>query len=219
MRVKENLTDAKTVAQIQEILKPLEYTRVDSLVDIVFTASEDLQTDGDLEEVESSSSTRPKREQAKAVKYHEQCVERVAIHLATPLIKQGRCTYSDAAEKIRILCIVSKEYKRSGVIRYWYAFHPAQKEFLDESNESYIAFGCGSADQIILIPARTFNAQLPRMRTTESDNRFYWHVEIFKKNERFLLNTPTDEGLDITSYLISKPNKATLPMTSVAANH
>jgi len=200
MRIKENLSDTGTVSQIQEILKPLEYTRVDRLIDIIFTTSEDLQsdeTDGDLETEEGESTARA---QSAPVKYHEECVNRISAHLAVPLIKQGRCTYTNADQSVRVLCIVSKEYQRSGAIRYWFAFHPSQKDFLNEGERSFISLGCGSAAHIILIPSCEFQKHLTAMRTTESGNRYYWHVEIFKKDNRFFLNKSTADGVDITKY-------------------
>ncbi len=201
MRVKENLSDAGTVSQIQEILKPLEYTRVDRLIDIIFTTSEDLQTDDVDNDIEDEDEGNV-RLQSKPVKYHEAVIEKVSGHLSVPLIKQGRCTYTNADQTSRLLCIVSKEYQRSGAIRFWYAFHPSQQEFLNEGDKSFIALGCGSAEQIVLIPFAEFEKYLPQMRTTESDSRFYWHVEIFKKNEKYLLNKATSEGIDVTSYLM-----------------
>lgn len=202
MRVKENLSAAGTVSQIQQILKPLEYTRVDSLIDIIFTTSEDLQTDDVENDIESEDDNETVRIQSKPVKYHEAVVERVSGYLGVPLIRQGRCTYTSADQNNRLLCIVSKKYQRSGSIRYWYAFHPSQQDFLNEGETSFIAFGCGSADHIVLIPFAEFKKHLPEMRTTESAGRYYWHVEIFKKDGKYLLNKPTAEGIDVTGYLM-----------------
>ena len=202
MRVKENLSDAGTVSQIQQILKPLEYTRVDCLIDIIFTTSEDFQADDVENGVESEDDTETVRTQSKPVKYHEAVVERVSSYLGVPLIKQGRCTYTSADQNNRLLCIVSKEYQRSGSIRYWYAFHPSQQEFLNEGDRSFVALGCGSADCVVLIPFPEFKKHLPEMRTTESEGRYYWHVEIFKKDGKYLLNKPTAEGIDVTGYLM-----------------
>jgi len=200
LMVKENLSDVGTVSKIQEILKPLEYTRVDRLIDIIFTTSEDLQTDEVDSELEAEESRGKVRTLSPPVKYHEECVNKISTHLVSPLIKQGRCTYTNADLSVRVLCIVSKEYQRGGARRYWYAFHPSQQEFLNEGVRSFIALGCGSADQIILIPSIEFQKHLPAMRTTETENRSYWHVEIFEKGGRFLLNRSTEDGIDVTHY-------------------
>jgi hypothetical protein len=139
MWVKENLSDAGTVAQIQEILKPLEYTRVDRLIDIIFTTSEDLQSDEADRVLEIEESNGSTRTQSTPVNYHEECVSRISEHLATPLIKHGKCTYTNSDQSVRVLCIISKEYQRTEEIRYWFAFQPRQKDFLNEGDKSFIA--------------------------------------------------------------------------------
>jgi hypothetical protein len=200
MLVKESLSDDDTVDQIHQILKPLEYTRLDQLVDIIFNTSEDLQSDEDVEDTpEVESEGEPKK---KPVNYHAACIERIEKKLKTPLVKNGRTTYKDSTDSLRLTCIVSKEYVRSGSIRYWYAFHPVQQIFLKEVENSHIALGCGSENEIILMPFSSFEGQLSEMRTTESNERYYWHVEIFKKDGFYLLNKPTSEGLDISEFLI-----------------
>jgi len=201
MRIKENLSDDGIVSQIQEILKPQEYTRVDRLIEIIFTASEDIKAeDIDNEiKVEDEISVKAK---SKPVNFHDAVAEKVSDYLTVPLIRQGRSTYKNADESTKLLCIVSKEYQRSGAIRFWYAFHPYQKDFLEGNEKSYLALGCGSADQIVLIPFTEFNKHIPKMRTTESADRYYWHVEIFKKDGKYLLNKSTSEGIDVSSYLI-----------------
>ena len=85
---------------------------------------------------------------------------------------------------------------------YWFAFHPKQKDYLKSSSDAYIAFGCGSSSQIILIPLIKFEEFLPDLRKTESEKKFYWHVSIYKKDKKYLLNKPTEDGFDISNFLI-----------------
>lgn len=42
--IKENLNDPRSIHQITELLKPIEYTRVDKLIDVVFNTSWDIST-------------------------------------------------------------------------------------------------------------------------------------------------------------------------------
>ena len=88
-------------------------------------------------------------------------------------------------------------------IRFWYAFHASQKEFLSGSKTGYIVFGCGSSDSILLIPYSLLFENLPKMRKTTSNKRDYWHVDIYKVGNKYLLRHKTEpEGIDITKYLI-----------------
>src|SRR5258708_29158963 len=44
VRVKESADSQETVAKIRRLLTPLEYTRLDDLVDVVFTTTQDVET-------------------------------------------------------------------------------------------------------------------------------------------------------------------------------
>jgi hypothetical protein len=206
LKVKENLNDLAIVKQTQQILKPLEFTRLDSLVEIIFKTSEATQSP-EMEEnqpEEAEVTTDQKKAVTQPVRYHQECVARIEAHLRIPLVQQGRAAYASASGENRLICLVSKEYRRATSIRYWYAFHPAQKEFLEQGKQSFVALGCGSPKYVLLIPSSEFIKKLPKMRTTETNNRLYWHVEVFKKGDRFLLIRPTDEeGMDVTRFLLT----------------
>jgi hypothetical protein len=45
VQLKEKLDDEKTIKQISEILRPLEFTRLDKLIEIVFETTQDIQLD------------------------------------------------------------------------------------------------------------------------------------------------------------------------------
>lgn len=202
LKVKENLNEPGTVTRIQGVLKPLEYTRVDRLIDIIFSTSEDLQTEEENEAEQDVAPIVAERVQQRSSRanYYAECMEKVSAKLGIPLIKDGRCNYTSADHQTRVVCIVSKEYPRTGFLRYWYAFHPSQKEFLASANKSYVALGCGSAESVMLIPSTVFFEQLSSMLTTTRENRFYWHVFIYLKDGKYLLNKTTHEGVDITAF-------------------
>jgi len=77
-------------------------------------------------------------------------------HLQATLVKQTRTQYSLADGSLALICIVSKEYVRSGQRGYWFAFHPHQRDILQNADTAYLAFGCGSETLILLIPAIDF---------------------------------------------------------------
>ena len=136
--------------------------------------------------------------------YHDQCVANISKHLGISMIEQANCVYTSSDKRYHIVCLVSKLYQRENLARYWYAFHPAQAEFLREGEHSYVAFGCGSADHTLLIPKEAFLPLLDNMRTTKSEKRFYWHVEIFEKGAQILIGSPNiAKGIDVTHYLIA----------------
>ena len=141
-------------------------------------------------------------DRADSAKFNDECVNRISKYLGTSLIKQGACKYANAIHTTAVVCVVSKEYVRTDVFRYWYAFRPSQKDFLEGVKESFVAFGCGSAEQLVLVPSEVFKDFLPGMGATKAEGSMYWHVEIFKKGTRLLLTKSTSEGVDITQYRI-----------------
>ena len=88
-------------------------------------------------------------------------------------------------------------------MNYWFAFHPHQKDFLSNTLKSFVCFGCGSERQLLAIPSADFVKWLDGMNVTRSEDRFYWHVSIFKDGNRFVLHRKrgTDQ-CDLTSYLV-----------------
>ncbi len=201
--IKEEVSESKTVQKIHEILKPLEYTRVDRLIDFIFTTTEDIKSE-EIEEEDTKEISLESSDVVIPAKFHEECMSLVSRSLSIPLIKQGKSKYSSSNLDTRVLCIVSKEYHRSGTLRYWYAFHPNQMEYLENGMQAYVALGCGDASIVFLIPIKDFVGFLPRMRRTESKGRMYWHVEIFKDGNTHRLLSPGKEGVDIGKYRIEK---------------
>ena len=55
VRIKESADSQETIAKIRRLLTPLEYTRLDQLVDVVFTTTQDVETAVSAETANSSS--------------------------------------------------------------------------------------------------------------------------------------------------------------------
>lgn len=201
MTVRENLNDTKTFQQINEILRPLEYTRIDQLINIIFHTAEDLQLENDVND-EINSSQENEHPKSNKDEMNDLCIEKISKKLKVSLIKQGRCIYSSPDNNYHVVCIVSKSYKRKNLLRYWYAFRTAQKEFLEETEQSYIALGCGSDESILLIPYSIFESYLNFFSKTEKGNRYYWHVEAYQKNNTFEIRRNDDINAEVTKYLI-----------------
>jgi len=211
LNLKENLNDTKTVQQINEVLKPLEYTRIDKLIDLIFLTSQDIQLDEQPEdglETEIGVIAGKQNEDEKKftpVSFHELCIDRISQHLNLNLIKQTKISYATKDKTVGLICAISKEHKQGKHQKYWFAFHPHQQEFLDEYSKAYVSYGCGDSSQTFLFPYKVFKKLVPNMWTTERTNRIYWHVVIHKRDSKFYIQQPKDEKnnpLDITEYKI-----------------
>lgn len=208
LSLKETLNDTKTIQQINELLKPKEYTRIDKLIELIFLTSKDLKLDEPSEEVEEvieTKSTTIDEPKFTPVNFHDECLVRIQQKLQINFIKQTRIAYSDKEKSIGLICAVSKTHKQGKFVKYWFAFHPYQQDFLKEYPNAYIAYGCGSSENTFLIPFSEFEPLVKNMWTTENEERMYWHVVIHLRDNKFLLAQPKNANqdlLDITRYKI-----------------
>jgi hypothetical protein len=213
LTLKETLNDTKTIQQINELLKPREYTRIDKLIELIFLASKDLQldeqADDELEELEEIPTEKKKRktsdEKMAPVHFHDECLTRIERKLNINFIKQTRSSYADKDKTTGLICSISKLHKQSHYEKFWFAFHPYQMDFLKNIGNAYVSYGCGSSDNILLIPYNEFEPLIKNFWTTENDDRMYWHVVIHYRDEKFFIAQPEIERgsmLDITKYKV-----------------
>lgn len=210
LTLKETLNDTKTIQQITELLKPKEYTRIDQLIELIFVTSKDLQieipTEEEIEEAVTEKKTRiSSDERTTPVNFNEECFLRVQSKLGINLVKQTRVSYSNQDKSTALMCAVSKEYEQGQYTKFWFAFHPHQQEFLREFQNSYVAFGCGSPTDTLLIPFKDFQPFIQNCGTTENEERMYWHIVIHYRDKKFLIGQPGQgRGVmtDITKYKI-----------------
>ena len=203
MALKEAVEDPTIIRRIHNMLIPREFTRLDEIIEILFSTAEEVKQEEIPEEIEDEedSARKPK---FVPVAFHEACVARIEKYLGKTLIKRSRATFSSADDAIALICAVSKEHSSRGQASYWFAFHPHQKEFLETAHKAYVAFGCGSEARIVLIPLNDFSQWLDDLWTTEKDERMYWHVRIHAEDSNLLLDRRKGMGrLDVTQYLLT----------------
>jgi hypothetical protein len=210
LSLKETLNDTKTIQQITELLKPREFTRIDRLIELIFVASQDLQietpTEDEIEEAAGEKKTRKfSDERPSPVNFNEACFMKVQDMLGVNLVKQTRVSYSNQDKSTALICAVSKEYEQGQFTKFWFAFHPHQQEFLNEFQNSYVAFGCGKPEDTLLIPFKEFEPFLQNCGTTENEERMYWHIVIHYREKKYLIGQPGQgrgSMTDITKYRV-----------------
>jgi len=62
--------------------------------------------------------------------------------------------------------------------------------------------GCGSANDILFIPSKKFEEYLEKMDKTVREDRYYWHVRVWKKDGNFFLYYSPPKGMNITEYIL-----------------
>ncbi len=213
LELKESLNDTRTIQQITELLKPKEFTRIDQLIDLIFTTTKDSQLDYDSEEVEEEEEITtkkirnfpPQSERDSPVSFNEGCFEKAKKFLKINLLKQTKTSYSTSDKSTGLICSVSKLYNQGKNIKYWYAFHPHQQEFLNEFTDKYVVLGCGSAKNTLVIPFKDFEPFLKNCGITERPGKMYWHVVIHFRDNKYLIGQPglgRGDMIDITKFLI-----------------
>ena len=206
LSLKEKLDDAETIHKINEVLKPQEFTRIDKLIEIMFTAAQDIETEVEPETDEEKAAPGIEGEKEKKftpVSFHQDCADRIEKKLNTVLVKQSKSAYESAKDDISIILTVSKAHPSGANTKYWFAFHPYYRDFLAKHQRSYVAFGCGSKNLIVLIPFEVFEPCIEHFWFTKRDDRMYWHVVIHDKKGKVQLQLPKKEDyLQLATYVI-----------------
>jgi hypothetical protein len=204
MELKEAVEDPVIIRRIHDILIPREFTRLDEIVDILFSTAEDIKQEEEVPEAVDEAPTVERKPKFTPVAFHDACVDRIEERLGRVLLKRTRATFSSADNSLALVCMVSKEHTPSTQTYYWFAFHPHQKEFLESAQEAYVALGCGSPGVTLLIPFAEFGPWLPGMNVTQAEDRSYWHVTVYRENGSFILHRKSGQPhIDLTRYLLA----------------
>jgi hypothetical protein len=204
VHLKEDIDDPATVRKIGDILVPYEYTRVDRIIDIVFSTAEEVLQEEETEEGPPSEQVAPAvTDGRQPVRFNAALAERVGQHLGHPLVKRSRTLFSSPDQSVGLISVVSKEHSTPAGQYYWYGFHEYHRKTLEPYTSAYIAFGCGSPDRLLLIPREDLEQWLDGMNSTQKADDFYRHVQIFREGERLVMHRRKGEArIDVTRYLL-----------------
>lgn len=208
VRVKESTDATETGLKIRSLLAPMEYTRLDRMIDAMFTAATDVETavasekTADVQEAaEDQSQTKVKgvwhfTDAGLLQGKREAIIAAVSKQFGVPLIKKSRALYWDASHTKRVACTISKLYTKPGSYRYWYAYHPQWDQFLNEGTEGRLAIGCMDLDVAFALPWSVINGLLEFLNTTtEKGGETYWHLHLKEVGPgAYSLNLPGKPG-------------------------
>ncbi len=205
MLLKESVDDPQIIQRICEILIPKEFTRLDNIVDIVFSATEEAKQDEPDEkefiEEKSTDSTKrqPFKRTDKPVNFNELCVKKFESVLAIDLIRRTKTKYSSADKKTNVVCLVSKDYDDS----YWFGLRDYQEQFLEESENGYLLLGCGTSADIFAMEINKVRELLGELNTSENENGKHWHFHVYEEAGQFVILKKEKRGkVDISQYKI-----------------
>lgn len=208
VKLKESTEATLTGSKIRSVLVPMEYTRLDALIDVMFTAARDVESavdsekQPDSEDEEERSSwefTNPALMQEK----RERIINVFGKQHGVKLIRRSRALYWNADHSFRTVCTVSKRYTRGGNVPYWYAYHPQWDEFLGEVERSYFILGCMDLEVAFAIPVDVLREHLGELNvTSRDDGTSYWHIKILEQQPKsYTLQMPkSGKHLSLSQY-------------------
>lgn len=199
VQLKEDADAPDTARKIRSLLAPMEYTRLDQMIDVMFTTAKDVETATavettiDDEEPGEGPFSNPSRlpsssETSKGIweftdtallqEKRDLIIDAIGHREDVNLIKRTRALYWDAGHKVRVACTISKRYTKRRGYPYWYAHHPAWEEFLAGGEKAFLVFGCMDLAVAFAVPWKTVHSILDGLNTTQKEDGFYWHIHL-----------------------------------------
>jgi hypothetical protein len=219
VQLKENSEEAETGQKIRSVLSPVEYTRLDDLIDVMFTTAKDVdsviaRSDPDLPQGGTKVDKEPRDGQweftdsALLQAKRESIFAAVEKTLGVKLVRKSRALYWDSEHLSRVACTISKRYERGPSYRYWYAYHPQWDAFLQEGKSAFFVLGGMDLPFAFAVPWRVIHEVLDVLNTTETKDTTYWHIHVGegRSGEYELLLPKQASNLPLNAYRLALQN-------------
>lgn len=211
VKIKESAEEG-TVSRIRELLVPFEYTRVDRIIELAFTAVTEAGEAIEKEEVvfdePAESGTGPTRVQSGQERTPREVIETLRQRIigalssreGVPLIKKSQALYWSAEnnQNIRVACTISKHYERTE--DYWYAYHPDWDKFIGEAQRGYYVLGCIDLGAAFVIPRDWIGSKLGELYTSKGKASPYWHIILARSGDEIVLKTRQGKDYPISQF-------------------
>jgi hypothetical protein len=186
LQVKVNSESSTVVARIKSLLRPIEYTRVDGIVDLMFEVKADTDEPASTDEPATTRISNPElpipaRQPSSPPTAGIAAVRQIAADalsdkLGIRLTRRRRSLFETAGDEVRAVISVSKRYDRD-YQSYWYAYYDNQRAYLSEANDAYLVLCALDTSRFWAVPFKILEALVPNMNSTKrSEDEIYWHV-------------------------------------------
>jgi hypothetical protein len=201
LQLKETLDDPNVERQIQEILMPQEFTRLDRIVDLVFATAEDASSAAEEEEEDFVKETEATTVRSS---FHSEILPRLERYFGKALVKRSRVLWAPPDNQVLVSCQVSKEYRRAAV-HYWFGLKRTTKETLEAHENAYCAFGLSSPEKVVLLKFADLAPHLDGLFTSPAKDGgiLHWHIRFSEDQEGiFLLLNRDQDRFPVTEHLL-----------------
>jgi hypothetical protein len=215
VKLKEDSEGQETGKKIRSLLMPKEYTRLDGMIDVMFTTAKDVESATEADSGAKDPITDDAKEIGKIkgewkftdsaiIQYkRDDIIAALGKREGAALIKKSRALYWNSGHDVRAACTVSKRYQRKGGPPYWYAYHPQWDEFLGDAKRSFLVLGCVDRNEAFALPLPDIRAVLDQLNITQRDDgHAYWHLHLSepKSGELALLLPKSRRKLSLNQY-------------------
>ncbi|MCA1972372.1 MAG: hypothetical protein LDL44_06000 [Caenispirillum sp.] len=216
VKIKERVDEEDTLRKIRGLLTPLEYTKVDSLIDVVFFTAQDVERGADSAEPPDDAIaggrgtggvdeyTHGFTDSETLAAKRKAVLDAFSSRVSQRLIRKSRALYWSPDHTVRVGCTLSKRYVGRSYLPYWYAFHPHWREFLAGGAQGFLLLGGIDLDVAFALPVQAVEDLLPRLNTTEKpDGGIYWHIKISQDGSGYAVQVPKGEAFSLTPFQFS----------------
>jgi hypothetical protein len=232
VQLKEGTEGSETGLKIRSLLAPMEYTRLDGVIDVVFTAAKDVEeaVSTVAGEVDEPSQTQTSGGKEKGVwqltdatllqNKRDEIVVAMSKSLDVVLINKSRAQLWNASHNTRLACTISKRYTKPSAYPYWFGYRSQWHKFLSEADTAYMAFGCMDLPISFAIPLSVMTSLLDSLNTTSvDDDELYWHIHIVepKSNHYGILLHKKAKVFSLDPYVIKLNSLPNASATNIQA--
>ena len=197
MEINLGTTSTDVTEKIHTILRPFEYTRIDKIVDVVFTAAEDKEHQieefeaADVEDISTDRDVHTQDRTPKELILEKKSIaaDRISKKFNRTIQRKRNSMYADSLNEIHAVVSISKRYVRNEIF-YWYAYHnEPQRKFLAETNEGFMVLGMTDKDIFFAVPFKILETNWDNLygTTIKKSGREYKHLFIFEVEEKYYL--------------------------------
>lgn len=206
VKIKESSNDDIVLYKIRNLLTPFEYTRLDNIIDIVFTATTDSNTAdifsnsyAEHEPTDAAVSRKQNRTDRKIIEFiRGKIIDHIGKNNAISLIPKTRALYWTNDSTTRIACTISKPYPKAG--GYWYALHKKWLDFLTDGVTSFYVVGFVGLQHYCTVPLDIIKEITPYLHKTDNTSNPYWHIIVGNDQNKFTLLVPGQASIDLSPY-------------------